>query len=435
MRMRRVKKMLKSPLSNFPDRAIIHFDGDAFFVSVEQAKDYRLRGKPVVTGGERHIAAAMSYEAKKRGVKRGMNLRAIREVCPEAIILPSDYETYCIFARRMYNIARRWTDRVEEYSIDECFVDITGLDASLGLSYEEIAFNIKKELEMKLGITFGVGLGPNKVLAKIGSKHQKPAGFTVIAESNRKEILKDLLIERIWGIGPSLSTLLRRQGIFTALDLAEKDNSWILDHGLAKPCREIWLELRGEFVKEIETKEERGHSHSIMRTRTFSSPTSDAASIFSELSHNIEEACLRLRQNKLVTRAVTFYLKSQEFRYYSVEVPLESGTVLPHRIIEVAQNYFHKMYRKGILYRASGVTLRSLVPEGNINIDLFGATEKEDSEKEIFDRVDELNRKFGHGSIFLGSSMRMSGQGKDREPPRVATRERNIDIPYLGIVR
>src|SRR5947209_4985619 len=105
-------------LNSFP-RAIVHVDGDAFFASVEQAIDPKLKGKPVVTGKERGIASSMSYEAKARGVTRGMPVGQIRRVCPDCIILPSDYETYSLFSVRMFDIVRRYTEIVEEYSIDE----------------------------------------------------------------------------------------------------------------------------------------------------------------------------------------------------------------------------------------------------------------------------------------------------------------------------
>src|SRR5579864_3808649 len=112
--------------SSYP-RAILHVDGDAFFASVEVAKDPKLRGKPVITGKERGIVSACTYEAKNAGVKRGMILSEVRKVCPEAVILPSDYETYSLYSQRMYDIVRRFTPMVEEYGIDECFGDLTGM--------------------------------------------------------------------------------------------------------------------------------------------------------------------------------------------------------------------------------------------------------------------------------------------------------------------
>src|SRR5581483_10154483 len=144
---------------SFP-RAILHVDGDAFFASCEVALNPKLRGKPVVTGLERGIVSAMTYEAKKLGVHRGMRLFEVRKICPQAVILPSDYETYSIFSHRMYNIVRRYTPEVEEYSIDECFADLTGMRGTLHMSYAEIAAKIKHDLESELGLTFSVGVAP-----------------------------------------------------------------------------------------------------------------------------------------------------------------------------------------------------------------------------------------------------------------------------------
>src|SRR4051812_2148322 len=110
---------------SFP-RAIVHFDGDSFFASVEQLMNHELRGKPVVTGGERGAATSLSYEAKRMGANRGMSLQEIKKLCPDVVVVSSDYLSYSIYARRMYSIVRSFTPDVEEYSIDECFADITG---------------------------------------------------------------------------------------------------------------------------------------------------------------------------------------------------------------------------------------------------------------------------------------------------------------------
>src|ERR1700757_4558165 len=170
---------MEPPLSlhSFP-RALLHIDGDAFFASCEQSRRPKLQGRPVVTGKERGIAASMSYEAKALGVKRGMRLFEIKRLCPDAIILPSDYETYSLLSQRLFAIVRRYTPDVEEYGIDECFADLTGLRRPLRMSYLEMAEHMKKALDAELGFTFSVGLAPNKVVAKIASKWQKPSGLT-----------------------------------------------------------------------------------------------------------------------------------------------------------------------------------------------------------------------------------------------------------------
>src|SRR5512134_204989 len=166
-------------ISSWP-RAILHIDADAFFASCEQAIHPELKGKPVITGKERGIVAAASYEAKARGVKRGVRLSDVKKICPDAVILPSDYETYSLFSMRMFDILRRFSPDVEEYSIDEAFVDLTGLRRSFHGPYGEIARKMQEAVEKELGITVSVGLSLSKVLAKIGSKHRKPHGLTLI---------------------------------------------------------------------------------------------------------------------------------------------------------------------------------------------------------------------------------------------------------------
>src|SRR4029453_10859074 len=148
-------------LSSYP-YAILHIDGDAFFASCEQAANPKLKGKPVVTGKERGIAASLSYEAKARGVVRGMRIRDILKVCPEVVLPPSDNETFSLPSKRFSAIVRRFTAEVEEFSIDELFADITGYRRLYRGSYEQIAARIKQTLDRELGFTFSVGLAPNK---------------------------------------------------------------------------------------------------------------------------------------------------------------------------------------------------------------------------------------------------------------------------------
>src|SRR5712691_4737467 len=220
-------------LSDFP-KAILHIDGDAFFASCEQSLEPKLKGRPVVTGKERNIVASMSYEAKQRGVTRGMALQEVRKLCPDVVVLPSDYETYSLLSKRFFDIVRRYTSAVEEYSIDECFADLTGLRRPLRMSYLKIAERIKKELDAELGFTFSVGLAPNKVVAKIASKWQKPSGLTAIPGRELHRYLAKLPVQNVWGIGPNTTALLRKHGIETALQFAQKPEPWVKKY-LSKP--------------------------------------------------------------------------------------------------------------------------------------------------------------------------------------------------------
>ncbi len=174
---------------------IMHLDGDSFFASVETAKNPSLRGKPVVTGFERGIATAMSKEAKKLGITRAMPIFRIRKEFPQVRIVESDYDAYAVFSRRMFDIIRRYTDIVEEYSIDECFADFTGIpgfapDASGSFeAARPILEQIKKDIARELDISVSLGLASTRVLAKTASKSQKPDGLTIIRANEREKLL------------------------------------------------------------------------------------------------------------------------------------------------------------------------------------------------------------------------------------------------------
>ena len=428
-------------MSAYP-RAILHFDGDAFFASVEQSLNHELRGKPVVTGAERGAATSISYEAKARGVSRGMTMREIKLICPEAHIVPGNYTAYSIYARRMYSIVRSFTPYVEEYSIDECFADITGLDERFSMSYEKIALLIKERLEEELGITFGVGLAPNKTLAKVASKYRKPSGFTAIPRDGIQEILGTLRAGSIWGLGGASSLRLERLGVTGALEYANKDDAWLTEHRFEKPLREIWAELNGHFVKRLSIDENRAIG-SIMKTHTFK-PTTIRKDIFSELSKNVEAACAKARRHGVKAKALSFYLKTQEFTYAGRQLELAVALSDPGELLRLIDQEFDDIYDPSICYRASGITLRALVGEEGMVPDLFGAQEAMDARMDKkLDAIDKLNKRYGRHTVFLASSLKavtvreqsLASRAGIRTRMPIEARKKTINIPFLGKVR
>jgi DNA polymerase-4/DNA polymerase V len=320
--------MGKQPLTlkSYP-RAILHIDGDAFFASCEQARNPALKGKSVITGKERGIVASLSYEAKAKGITRAMKLYDAVKICPDLILLPSDYETYSILSQRFYNIVRRYTPEVEEYGIDECFADITGLRRPYHMSYPDIAEKIKKDLEIELGFTFSLGLAPNKVLAKVGSKWNKPSGLTAIPGRLIHLFLEKLPVEKIWGVGPNTTALLNKFGIETALDFALRKEEWVKKY-LTKPHYEIWQELNGKFIIPLDTTEKTSYQ-SIQKVKTFSPPSCDRVFVFAQLSKNIENACIKARRYKLAAGGAVIFLRTQDFRDRGLEIKFSSAA-RPH---------------------------------------------------------------------------------------------------------
>ena len=332
-------------------RAIIHLDGDAFFTSCEEAIHPELKGKALITGGERGIVACASYPAKKLGIKRGVPLHEARKICPQLIVLPSDYETYSLFSRRMFEIMRRFTPDVEEYSIDEAFADITGMRRALRSSYEEIALQMKKEIERALGITVSVGLSITKVLAKVASKHQKPSGTTIIAGRDIADYLRNLPVEKIWGIGHATTNYLAKMGIHYALEFAQLTEKTVLDK-FTKPGVEIWQELRGESVYPVITEGKSSYA-SISKTKTFAPATSDADYLFAQLMRNMESACIKARRYALAPRKIVVFLKKNNFDSAGGEAALSRPCACPLEFPGIIRDLFESCYRPRELYRTT----------------------------------------------------------------------------------
>jgi DNA polymerase-4/DNA polymerase V len=406
-------------------RAIVHIDGDAFFASCEQSRRPKLQGRPVVTGKERGIAASMSYEAKARGVTRGMRIAEIRKICPEAVILPSDYETYSLLSKRFFAIVRRYTPDVEEYSIDECFADLTGLRRPLRMSYLKIAERMKKELDAELGFTFSVGLAPNKVVAKIASKWQKPSGLTAIPGRELHRFLAKLPVEKVWGIGPNTTAFLQKHGIRTALEFAQRQELWVKKF-LSKPFFQIWQELNGQYVFELALGEHETY-YTIQKVKTFTPASRDRSFVFAQLAKNIENACIKARKYKLATQRVVIFLRTQEFQDFGLEVDLSGATQFPNDILRAVNQAFEELYSPATAYRATGVILCKLTEAYYGQLDLFGETIRMQRLSNLYESVDTLREKYGKHTVFLGASF-LAHQSAQHDGERGHLPERRRDL-------
>lgn len=421
-------------------RAIIHVDGDSFFVSCEMAVNPALKGKPVVTGQERGIASAVSYEAKALGVKRTMSIYKLKKEFPQVIVVSSDYQLYEIFSHRMVEIVRRHAPIVEAYSIDECFADITNMISDEKLleenpneslenlraeKYEQIAKKIKDDLFIELGITFSVGLASTKALAKIASKKNKPNGLSFIPEEEIENNLANLPIEKVWGIGGSTFVYMNKLGIKTALDFINKDINWVTEN-LAKPYHEMWYEIKGTSLWPVSNlKEEK--QLSLSRTRSFR-PSKNKEYIFSQLSKNIEEACMSLRQIKMKTYRVEFMLKTQEFIFQKLEIDLPALTSSPLDFISKAREFVDKNFRRNTLYRTTGITLKKLTEKDLGQLDLFTPECANGvPKKDVYEFIDKISQKYGSEAIFLASSLNAR--------PKNQFNHKRLNIPMLGIVK
>jgi DNA polymerase-4 len=384
-------------------RAFLHIDTDAFFASCEQAMHPEYRGKPVVTGKERGIVATSSYEARALGIKRGVPLWEVKKICPEAIILPSDYETYSLFSKRMFAIIRRFTPLVEEYSIDEAFAEITGLRRLYHSSYPDIARRIKQTIEQELSITVSVGLSPSKVLAKLGSRHKKPAGFTPISGREIHTYLAQTPVGDIWGIGPATTAYCKTLRLKTALDFAKQSREFI-ERNFTKPHQELWYELNGHAVYNIVTADKDDYA-SISKTKTFTPPSNHESYVFAQLLKNLENACIKARRYKLAARGLTLYLRTQSFEDRGVEAMLSRPSAFPTDMTGVVGRLFKKIFDPRKMYRATGVILTDLSAPRHLQQSLFEPPLQVEKLTKVFEAVDKLAARWGKHCVHLvGSS-------------------------------
>lgn len=400
---------VSSVISSWP-RAITHIDGDAFFASVEQAVKPWLKGKPVVTGKERNIVAAASYEAKKFGVRRGVALWEAKKMCPGLVVLPTDYETVSLYSKRMYDIMRRYTPVVEEYSVDEGFIDLTGLRRVHGGGYDFIARKLQQDIHRELGITVTVGLSVSKVLTKIASAQGKqfqgvggPAGFITISARDIEQALRNVPIEEVWNIGSNTAALLRAHGMATALKFAHSPERY-LSKLLTKPGMEVWRELNGEAVMAFETEEKKS-CQSISKVKTFTPPSKDSGYVSAQLMKNVDNACIKARRYNQAPKKITVFLKSEDYKISGLEVKLKRPSAYPREFGLVLRSLFDELFLEGTFYRATGVVLADLVAANPVQPTLFEDPIDTAKTKRIYNAIDQLRDKYGKHVVHSGATL------------------------------
>lgn len=427
-------------LADYP-RAILHLDGDAFFASVEQALTPSLRGKPVVTGLERGIIAAASYEAKALGIARGIPLAKARAMCPSLVILPSDYETYALYSKRMFDIMRQYTPDVEEYSIDEGFADITGMRRVFRTSYEGIARLLQSEIQRKLGITVSVGLSLTKTLAKLCSKFRKPAGFTAVPGRFIHILLQRTPVEKVWGFGPQTSALLRKLGVNTAIDFICKPEYWV-ERLLGKPGRDIWHELRGDCVWKVKAESKSGQA-TIIRSRTFVPPTSNCNVVYAQLLSNAEEGFTQARRLKLRPRIIGIALRRQDFTHDCMEATLGQTMISAMEAAPLIRRLFDSIFRQGIFYRATMIVLSKLESATVEQLDLFENRPRIEAIRRLALTVEEINHRYRSNTVIPATLLFLKdeeGSTRRAAPPRRSYAptdpysQRRLNIPAMETI-
>jgi DNA polymerase-4 len=406
---------------------ILHVDGDGFFAYCEMAAYPALRGMPVVVGAERGIVTASSYPAKRMGVTRGLPIFKLRKEFPSVTVLPSHFELYEAYSAKLYGVLTRYCEKVERYSIDECFAVLE----DNGEDWEVRLRAIKTEVQENLGITFSFGLAETKSLAKLASKWQKPDGATVILAGQEKIYLEGTPIGKVWGIGRRTAQACIERGIRTALDLRSL-TLFDVTHYFSLPIIEIWHELGGVSVHEVGSNN--ASRKSLQATRTFPKLRAEESRLFAELSYNIEIVTARAREEGLFARAGNIFLKTNDFHYYAREFVLPEYSADPKELLTVIEPIFKELYKSDLYYRATGITLSGLREEDEIARDLFGTREaKLKSDASFLTALDSVHQRFGTHALFLGSSLGAVARREDTVSV-VDSYISGLPYPYLGEV-
>lgn len=405
-------------MANNYQNLFLHADGDSFFVSCEISVHPEYKGLPVIVGEDRGIAVAMSYEAKKLGVTRGMPVFRIQKEFPQVVILPHHFDLYESISEGVYNILVSYLKEVEQYSIDECFAVVKQSDIRFAGSAEKLLKDIKNEIQEKCDVTFSFGLARTKVLAKTASKLEKPNGLVLLLnEKDEENALKKTKIEDIWGIGHRTAPSLKNMGIKTAYDFVNYPSDDIEKY-FSEPIYLLQKELGGESFYLVNSDSDPRDQKSIQSTNTFKPSSSDEKIIFAELSENVERACEHARRLRLMTNAVSLFVKNSDFEYRTAESKLPLYTTDPSTILNVIEPIFRNTLERGEKIRATGITLHNLRRNEDVPNDLLGTQENADKKNIIEEVGDKIRGKFGHNALKRASSLKGGGRQRGNSFPK-----------------
>ena len=383
-----------STIKNAPQRIVAHFDLDSFFVSVEILNNPSLKGKPVFVGGsERGVVAACSYEARKFGIHSGMPSRQAMQLCPQAIAIKGTRGEYSRFSRWVTQIVAAKAPLFEKASIDEFYLDLTGMEKFFNPLQWTI--DLRQEImdETKLPISFG--LSCNKMMAKIATNQAKPNGYLQIPFGKEKEFLAPLTVDKIPGVGEHTHAVLKSMGIYTIGDVNNKTQAE-LEERLGKWGIDLWQKSFGSHNSEVVQYHE---AKSISSENTFDENKTDHVFLMSELVRLTEKIAFELRQDGKVAGCVAVKIRYPDFETTSRQTTI-SYTCADDEIIPVVKDLFNKLYKKGKPIRLLGVRLSELTQDA-VQTNLFSDTERK---SDLYKAIDEVKNRFGKMKIKRASS-------------------------------
>ena len=372
------------------DRIIAHYDLDTFFVSVERLLNSKLNGKPVIVGGmsDRGVVAGCSYESRKFGVHSGMPMKMARALCGDAVVIRGDHDQYSKYSRLVTDIISEKAPMYEKASIDEHYLDLSGMDRFFGtLKWSQ---ELRQKIIHETGLPISFGLSVNKTVSKIATGEAKPNGGLQVIAPEVKPFLFPLSIRKIPMIGKQSSLLLMRMGINTIKTLSEMPPN-MLERVMGKNGLEIWKRANGIDNTPVFQYSER---QSISTERTFEEDTTDVISLNEILVSMVEKIAFEMRKQKKLTSIVTVKVRYSNFDTHNLQKRI-AYTSFDHKLIATVRELFEQLYNRRMLIRLIGVKFSGLV-EGEQQLDMF-----EDSEEmaNLYQALDNIRKRFGRKSV------------------------------------
>lgn len=381
-------------------RIIALVDCDSFFVSCEQADDKGYKNTPTcVISGRNGCVISRSKEAKRLGVRMGMPMFMAKKEFPEANYIVANHDKYHNYSKRVMACLNEFSPDVEIVSVDEAYIDLTGTQRLFKKNYIEICKQIRETILKKTDIPVSIGLSYSKILAKLASdKAKKTGGIFKIGKDDIMPVLTKTDIEEVCGIGRANSLTLKRNGILTAAEFVQKDDSW-LKSKLGVNGIELRHELLGECISKVCNKYE--PPKSIQDTSTICDGTfSDDINIIKmELSRHLHGACARLRYHNGKCSTIGVMIKGKDFVTYYDKKNLIKQTDFELTLQKEVNEILNKIYKKGIMYRSTGIVLENL-SFGGEQLSLFNETDEK--ETNLSKCIDNIEKRFGKNSIRTG---------------------------------
>lgn len=381
-------------------------DCDSFFVSCEQKRNTNLKGQPVcVLSNNDGCVISRSKEAKKMGIKMGEPFFMAKKDNPKAIYITADHEYYKEVSNHIMSILKNFSPFVQIYSIDEAFIDLTGLTRLYKRNYYKLAKHLRSKILEEVDIPVSIGVSSTKTLSKLASDKAKNIsdGIYLIGKQKIKKELRHTNIEEIWGIGRRLTKNLKRHGVLTAEELVEKTDKW-LDSKIGIHGIEMRHELLGEMVSTV-TNEVKAPK-SIQNTRAFGMFTNDFNFIKNELNKHIHTSCRKLRKYETKCLQIGVMLRTKDFRVFYTKQDLITPTDFELEISNLAINLLKEIYNPNILYRSTGVILDKIGEQGTEQLSLYSDNTIETKKKNLAKCFDKLESKFGKNIVQTGFTIR-----------------------------